>query len=136
MKRAMTFVLLFAGTIFTVFVFNIIMYATLPGYHAALSGALSTTSDIPVVYPDSAVEISAPAMAEDITAGPDEEDPVPLSPTVTEPEIGNESEAATEGMAEENGPMPEIISREYHEDCGTGQGYWVITYSDGSIGIE
>ena len=26
--------------------------------------------------------------------------------------------------------------KEYHEDCGTGKGYWVITYEDGSTSIE
>ena len=26
--------------------------------------------------------------------------------------------------------------KEYHEDCGTGKGYWVITYSDGSTSVE
>ena len=29
-----------------------------------------------------------------------------------------------------------IVGKEYHEDCGTGKGYWVITYSDGSTVIE
>ncbi|MCR5402278.1 MAG: hypothetical protein K6E91_00450 [Butyrivibrio sp.] len=29
-----------------------------------------------------------------------------------------------------------IVDKEYHEDCGTGKGYWVITYSDGSTVIE
>ena len=31
---------------------------------------------------------------------------------------------------------PVIIDKEYHEDCGTGEGYWVITYSDGSTVVE
>ncbi len=30
----------------------------------------------------------------------------------------------------------QIIDKEYHEDCGTGKGYWVITYSDGSTSVE
>ena len=29
-----------------------------------------------------------------------------------------------------------IIDKQYHEDCGTGKGYWVITYDDGTTEIE
>jgi hypothetical protein len=29
-----------------------------------------------------------------------------------------------------------IVNKEYHEDCGTGKGYWVITYDDGTTEIE
>ena len=29
-----------------------------------------------------------------------------------------------------------IVDKEYHEDCGTGEGYWIIRYSDGTVEVE
>ena len=49
---------------------------------------------------------------------------VPLSDTIIEIET------------ETQGDEPLIIDKEYHEDCGTGEGYWIIKYEDGSVKIE
>ncbi len=46
------------------------------------------------------------------------------------------SEENSENAESKVHDKPQIIERTYHEDCGTGKGYWVIKYSDGSYGIE
>ncbi len=130
MRKGMTFLLIFTGTVFTVFVFNLVMYALIPEYHDAISAAVaSSQEDIPVVMPEAAKEMSAELVdvepAADMETTTLRDEGVALSETVT----GSE-EAGQEGSE------LIIIDKEYHEDCGTGKGYWVITYSDGSVGIE
>ena len=41
------------------------------------------------------------------------------------------------GTEEDNSDKePVIVDKEYHEDCGTGEGYWIIKYEDGTTVIE
>lgn len=68
MRNALTFILIFAGAAFSVFVLNIVMYTVLPDYHDVVSSAFATSEEIPVVYPEET--------AKEIT-GPE----VPLAPT-------------------------------------------------------
>jgi hypothetical protein len=126
MRKVLTFTLIFAGTVFVVFLFNIMMYATVPEYHDAISAAVaSSKDDIPVVTPEMVKEPSAAIQATDETTSfiDVEDEKVALS---------------YEAEAEETKADPEVIivDKQYHEDCGTGKGYWVITYSDGSTAIE
>ena len=46
-----------------------------------------------------------------------------------------ESSSSSSG-ADNDGAERTIVDKTYHEDCGTGKGYWVITYSDGSTAVE
>ena len=41
-----------------------------------------------------------------------------------------------EAKSEETPAKPSVVNKEYHEDCGTGEGYWIIQYSDGSVEVE
>lgn len=126
MRKVLTFTLIFAGTVFVVFLFNIMMYATVPEYHDAISAAVaSSKDDIPVVTPEMVIETVATKEAAD-------ENSITL-------EVEDEKVALSyEAEVEETKDDPEliIVDKQYHEDCGTGKGYWVITYSDGSTAIE
>ncbi len=126
MRKVLTFTLIFAGTVFVVFLFNIMMYATVPEYHDAISAAVaSSKDDIPVVTPEMVIVPVATKEAAD-------ENSITL-------EVEDEKVALSyEVEAEETKADPEVIivDKQYHEDCGTGKGYWVITYSDGSTAIE
>ena len=74
------------------------------------------------------------------------EEKVPLSAAYTDDDdaenAGNESEYAEREIAvdaaaeDDNDKEPVIIDKEYHEDCGTGEGYWIIKYEDGTTAIE
>ena len=127
MRKVLTFTLIFAGTVLVVFLFNIMMYATVPEYHDAISAAVASSKDeIPVVTPEMVKEPSAEMeVAEE----------VPMIREVKDEEVALSPEAAEEEVPEED-PNLVIVDKQYHEDCGTGKGYWVITYSDGSTRIE
>lgn len=169
MRKVLTFFLIFLGTILTVFVLNIVMYAVNPDYHDMISAAVATSGeDIPVVTPDMVKEM--PQSGGDLEAQVPEKTEDSLakeSPMVTvNSENGNsvtvlnadmpDDKKADEDLADANANVitnvkpektsqsegvsqskkPIVIDKEYHEDCGTGEGYWVLTYSDGSVVIE
>ncbi|SFQ28646.1 hypothetical protein SAMN04487928_12946 [Butyrivibrio proteoclasticus] len=107
-----------------IFMLNIMLYTTVPFYREALNGALGKedipvveASNEPVIYADEITEIedATTATAEGVTAV-----------------------AVTDSTKEdaEKGPEKVIIDKVYYEDCGTGKGYWVITYNDGSRIVE
>ncbi len=138
MRKILAISLIVSGTIFSIFIFNLIMYATVPAYRSLLVGSVHSDADIPVVgagvginddfsfevekendfVPMNSSKESIEAMIMEIDASYD----VPLADAV-------ENTAPAE-------PQKQIIDKEYHEDCGTGKGYWVITYEDGSTEIE
>ena len=102
-----------------IFILNILLYITVPFYKDALNGAVKA-DDIPVVEVS-----SAPVIYQD-------EATIDNS-SKEEPEIvfyGVKSEEDTK-TAEKL-----IVDKTYYEDCGTGKGYWVITYADGSTSIQ
>ena len=131
MRKVLTFVFIFSGTIFAVFILNIVMYALVPVYHDTIESALGR-DEIPVVT-GSTVES---------TVGSTVIESEPVA-TVSNPvdELVKETDNVfvfTSGGSDyvENDCEPIIIDREYHEDCGTGKGYWVLTYADGTVVIE
>lgn len=150
MNKALTFIMIFMGTVFTVFLLNIVLYALVPGYHDTISSMISPDDDIPVVEVNRA-ENGSQTEVELTEFAPGKE----TDATLSEVSAGKETEASLENLKDEEVPMAasaedtakaasesntatalQIINKEYHEDCGTGEGYWVITYSDGSVGIE
>ena len=164
MKKIFSGVLFFAGVIFILFVVNIVLYSAVPGYKAALSKAVGgDTEGLSKAETDHAgVNVLANG---DANMYPDENQaddsseafiPSNIGKTGTESEIESGIESGTvtrkyetektgteKTVAEKNGTgedkkakQPVIVDKEYHEDCGTGKGYWVITYSDGSTSIE
>lgn len=147
MNKALTFTTIFMGTVFTVFIMNIFLYAVVPEYHNLISSVVSPDEEnIPVVEVNRAAdtyEVTEPSEGKETAAaysessGRKETEPsleylrdeeVPMAESAVDAEkAASESNTAT---------ALQIINKEYHEDCGTGDGYWVITYSDGSVGIE
>ena len=137
MRKMPAIILIISGTIFSIFIFNIVMYAFVPSYRSMLQGAAGQEEDIPVV--------DVREMPEDISFDQEEDS---LSASINDSrenleavlvEMGASEEvplASSVESTEKQEPERQIIGKEYHEDCGTGAGYWVITYDDGSTGIE
>ena len=133
MRKVLTFLFIFTGTVFSVFIIGLALYTLSPDLHDAISAAVSSTDDIPVVTPEMVKEKTEP------TGALDTEEATKISGTdasinsdavtVEDEEVALSGSASTENK-------PVIVDKEYHEDCGTGEGYWVITYSDGSTAIE
>ncbi len=129
MRKVLTFTIIFTGTVLTVFLLNLMMYAMVPEYHDVIAAAVASSSDsrdIPVITPDMTKESKEDIFAKDLKYTTEiDEEPAPLSKDIAADKAISSSEK-----------KPIAIDKEYHEDCGTGKGYWVITYSDGSVGIE
>ena len=125
MRKIQTFMTIFAGTIFLVFMFNILLYVFVPEFRNTVL-SLVADRDIPVV-----TVTEEPEVQEDINLDKAVEKKPYSYYKITY--INNDPVALEDQPAEEK---PAIIDREYHEDCGTGKGYWVITYEDGTTEIE
>lgn len=119
MRRMIGISIIISGAIFSIFVLNLLLYSFVPDYRTILLSAVPEDDNIPVV------EASG-----EITILPDEE--TALSPAINL-DFEEKNEAEEKIFSEKK---PEIVERTYHEDCGTGRGYWVIRYSDGTVGIE
>ncbi len=128
MRRILTFTSIFAGTVLCVFIFNIVLYSAVPAYRYLLEDVVAD-DNIPTVT---------------VTNEPDLQQDISIDNEVFEPEkkpdsyykltyINNEP-VALDGQPKEIERV--IVDKEYHEDCGTGKGYWVITYDDGTTEIE
>ena len=129
MRRMLGIAMVISGAVFSVFVLNIILYSFVPAYRGALMMAIPKDDDhIPVIAAesDSIIETTEPVVINTDTKEINEDDTA-LSP-VFENSQGN--------LKKDEQNKPQIIERTYYEDCGTGHGYWVIKYSDGSYGIE
>ena len=128
MRRILTFLSIFEGTVLCVFVFNIILYSAVPAYRYLLEG-LVADDNIPTVT---------------VTDVPKVQEDVDLDNIASEPEKKPDSYYKITYINNDSVPLEEqptdkergIIDKEYHEDCGTGKGYWVITYDDGTTEIE
>ena len=128
MRRILTFLSIFAGTVLCVFVFNIVLYSAVPAYRYLLEG-LVADDNIPTVT---------------VTDVPKVQEDVNLDNMVSEPEKKPDSYYKITYINNDSIPLEDqpseaehvIVDKEYHEDCGTGKGYWVITYDDGTTEIE
>lgn len=192
MKKVFSGLLICFGVIFLLFVVNIVLYSAVPGYKAALSGAVgkddadrsraevitsafesTTSAEVESHAPESSSEAKVNVSGTDdesvtineiLSDGsidakfPDESGKTGIeteygigSKTFEEADLGNTLADKPDGEKNDAGQpkigqpetgenktskQPVIIDKEYHEDCGTGKGYWVITYSDGSTSIE
>ncbi len=133
MRKVLTFLFIFTGTIFSIFILVVAMYSLIPGYRDTLSAAVASTDDIPVVTPDMVKELQEGTGADETAINAS--DYSNIASVYGEPVTVEDEEVALSDTAEkENKPI--VIDKEYHEDCGTGKGYWVITYSDGSTVVE
>jgi hypothetical protein len=150
MKRFTSFLLILSGTIFSLFIFVVGMYAMVPGFRDTVTRAIGRDGDIPVVSGDDSFEEDSAAQ---LVTEIEEEEEVALSSGEGEALFREEGElTADDAVSVEAGEITEsgavadeakesdterlIVDKEYHEDCGTGEGYWVITYDDGTTEIE
>lgn len=109
-----------------IFILNIMLYTTVPFYREALNGAVGK-DDIPVVEAS-----SDPVIYEnEITVIEDDSTATAAEGVTTDYNTKTADEGSTE---KENEKV--IIEKVYYEDCGSGEGYWVITYNDGSKIVE
>ena len=69
MSKALTFIMIFTGTVFSVFLLNIVLYALVPSYHDALSSVIHPDDSIPVVEVTRPVTAAAEAELVDLTEG-------------------------------------------------------------------
>ena len=137
MRKLSTIILILSGTIFSIFIFNLVMCTMVPSYRTMLSDAMGKQEDIPVV------DISTD-LVDDSSFPEESKDAVSLNASTENLEdklieMGAYDEvplAAGVESASEETDQRQIVGKEYHEDCGTGKGYWVITYEDGSTSIE
>ena len=144
MKRLIGITVSIAGLILSVFVINLLMYSFVPSYHDALEAAVEGNSDIPTVTVDEAGNVmiheksgKAPRALAIVDLGDEENRETPLASNIENDKyVVVEKAAKVKEDAEQEQPQKQIIDKEYHEDCGTGKGYWVITYSDGSTSVE
>ena len=128
MRRILTFLSIFEGTVLCVFVFNIILYSAVPTYRYLLEGLVAddniptvTVTDVPKVQEDTDLD----NIASELEKKPDSYYKITY--------INNDSVPLEEQPTDKERV---IIDKEYHEDCGTGKGYWVITYDDGTTEVE
>ncbi len=144
MKRLIGITVSIAGLILSVFVINLLMYSFVPSYHDALEAAVEGNSDIPTVTVDEAGNVmihersgKVPRALAIVDLEDEENIETPLASNIENDKyVVVEKAAKVKEDAEQEQPQKQIIDKEYHEDCGTGKGYWVITYSDGSTSVE
>ena len=127
MKRMLAISFITSGAVFSIFLLNLMLYSFMPGYRQALISSVSEKdTDIPVIEATNEVSEESDTVLIKAKNVEINDEKVALSAVI-------EEEKASEKIDENK---PQIIERTYHEDCGTGKGYWVIKYSDGSYGIE
>ncbi len=141
MRKILVISIALSGALLGVFIFNLLLFSTVPSYHDALEEAVLGESTIPTIIVDKKNEPggrgSGTIFAEEPTEqeAAIEDEPVALTPTAFTDYPSDTKQNETEEV-ENIEPKKEIIDKTYHEDCGTGEGYWVITYSDGSTEVE
>jgi hypothetical protein len=141
MNRLLRITIAVAGTVLGVFILNILLFSFLPAYHNALEGAVARDRNIPVITVDGrngeAIIQNNDSADQMVTAVQIEETETEMIPLSSEAPKDSSSLAEDENFdAKIEGDGPQIIDKEYHEDCGTGKGYWVIKYADGSTSVE
>ena len=128
MRKILTFIFIFAGTVSCVFIFNILLYSLVPAYRHLLSGMVAD-DNIPVV-----TVTEQPVTDENINPDNDQTEPEKKPDSYYKTTYIDNEPVATDAQPPEKERV--IIDKQYHEDCGTGKGYWVITYDDGTTEIE
>ena len=151
MKRFVGLSLFFSTMVLILFLSNILLYSHNEDYRDALIEMVTgkNEDDIPVVDVSRDVIISYDednVTYRDLNYNVLTEDEVPLSATYMDDAYDKNAVSESEyvernitvnGTEENNSDKePVIVDKEYHEDCGTGEGYWIIKYEDGTTVIE
>ena len=132
MRRFTMCTLIISGIVLAIFGMNIALYCYVPAYHDALESAVAGDSEIPTVVIDenkAAVVIQNNLYVEI----EDEEEGEELT------EIGTDDLELMEEEVPLSGNIDcekRVVDKTYYEDCGTGNGYWIIKYEDGSTSVE
>ena len=143
MKRFVGLTLVFSGTILGIFVINLLLYAYNPEYHRALEAAVVGDSNIPVISADGSVTANSlmatgietktsETVFVDIEDQDDSVNAVPLAASYGKETVTSQ----VQDDDTDDVKKAAIVDKEYHEDCGTGEGYWIIRYSDGTVEVE
>ena len=134
MKRFVGFTLFFSGIIFSFFILNILLYMFNPAYHKALEYVVNG-NNIPVVEKN--VEISRTGSEDVLVSNSSAVNQAAIMKDASdEKESSFTVQTSVSGSKDASDEKPAIIDKEYHEDCGSEKGYWIIRYEDGSVGIE
>ena len=128
MKKVAATTLVFMGLMACVIVFNIILCVAVPEYKDFLTTAVTEDTTPPVVK---ASTINVTKKNE----GPTEEK-LTLEELKEKYDISALACSSSCGADHDGDAELTVVDKTYHEDCGTGKGYWVITYSDGSTAVE
>ncbi|RKM56413.1 hypothetical protein D6853_06400 [Butyrivibrio sp. X503] len=142
MRRILGISVVFLGTVACFLLINIVLCAMVPPYKNAIASAISGSSENHMVkaydyvpadnagkkegYTDKVADNEA--SKEDAAMKAADEYFDNLGKKEEAPEISDSEEAYEQ--------QPVVIDRTYYEDCGTGKGYWVLTYSDGRKVVE
>ena len=121
MKSVLRNIFIVIGTVFFLFIINIMLFCFVPSYRDMLVKAVGHNEEIYSEYLEK-------KQLENETSVDMPEEPALDSVDIRQ-QMGN-----ADGIEEQQ--KLQIFDKEYHEDCGTGKGYWVITYSDGSTSVE
>ena len=134
MKRFVGLSFFFAGLIFLIFMVNLLLYSFSPNYRAALLTVVTgdDVKEIPVV--DVNREVYG-ADTGNILRDKEAVEAVNIR-AIHEELLDEDTPLAAVYDEADDEPAPCIIDKEYHEDCGTGEGYWIIKYEDGSVAVE
>ena len=147
MKRFLGLSLFFSGLVLFFFTSNIVLYSHSKDYRDALREAVTgrEDEDIPVVDISRDVIISYDedkVIYRELENKELPEDEVPLAAAYLDDitDENNQDEDVSAKKSAESGKEslnePVIVDKEYHEDCGSGEGYWLIKYEDGTTAIE
>jgi len=128
MKKAAVTALIFMGTLISLCIFNIILCVAAPEYRDFLASAFLEEDSIPKVdVPDMEIHVDDQSSQEKKLTLEELKKKYDISAIACSSSCDEECNDKEENL---------IIDKTYHEDCGTGKGYWVITYSDGSTSVE
>lgn len=137
MRKFTKIAMIFVGTLLCIFVFNLVLYANNPGYRQALGSKVADKN-----YDDEyEQEVATSEISQQATTSAASDSTYEIESAEAKEVLPDTEEVSQETRAEDEPAEPEaeekvVIDKTYHEDCGTGKGYWVITYSDGSVGLE
>ena len=131
MRRFTTCTLIISGIVLAIFGLNIVLYCYVPAYHDALESAVAGDSEIPTVVIDE--NKAAVVIHKNLYVNTDEVDSADQELTELVSTDLIEEEVPLSGSAD---CEKRIVDKTYYEDCGTGNGYWIIKYEDGSTSVE
>ena len=131
MRKFTKIAMIFVGTVLGIFIFNLVLYANNPGYRSALGSMVEEKSYDQGV---AASDATAQTAENSVNAEESVSEAAPVASSKVEDMVPDTR--AEERTLEPESEEKVIVDKTYHEDCGTGKGYWVITYSDGSVGLE